>query len=63
MALKPCSECGREVSTLARQCPHCGTPYPADPVTGCFATMRACGCLLGTLMWLPLLLALCVGGG
>ena len=26
MALIPCPECKREVSTLAVSCPHCGTP-------------------------------------
>lgn len=26
MALVSCSECGREVSTLAAACPHCGAP-------------------------------------
>ena len=28
MALQPCRECGREVSTEAATCPHCGTPRP-----------------------------------
>src|SRR5690349_17714325 len=28
MALKPCKECGREVSTDARACPHCGKEKP-----------------------------------
>jgi hypothetical protein len=28
MALKPCKECGREVSTKARNCPNCGAPIP-----------------------------------
>lgn len=26
MALRPCTECGREVSDLATTCPHCGAP-------------------------------------
>jgi hypothetical protein len=29
MALKPCRECGREVSTDAAGCPSCGAPWPA----------------------------------
>lgn len=29
MALKPCRECGREVSTEAVSCPACGAPWPA----------------------------------
>ncbi|MDF3821694.1 hypothetical protein P3G55_17450 [Leptospira sp. 96542] len=28
MALKPCRECKKEVSTEAKTCPHCGTPNP-----------------------------------
>lgn len=31
MALAPCPECGREVSSRARACPGCG--YPLDAVT------------------------------
>ena len=27
--MKPCRECGHEVSEQAFQCPHCGAPYPA----------------------------------
>jgi hypothetical protein len=27
MALKPCKECGREISTDAKSCPHCGKNY------------------------------------
>jgi len=26
MALMPCSECGKEISSLATACPHCGAP-------------------------------------
>lgn len=32
MALKPCRECGNEVSTEAATCPHCGVAGPAGPV-------------------------------
>lgn len=28
MALKKCRECGKEVSTNANKCPHCGAPLP-----------------------------------
>jgi hypothetical protein len=28
MALTQCRECGRQVSTESRACPHCGAPYP-----------------------------------
>lgn len=30
MALSTCRECGKEVSTEAKSCPHCGAPRPAD---------------------------------
>lgn len=30
MALKPCAECGREVSTSANTCPNCGMPNPTE---------------------------------
>jgi hypothetical protein len=29
MSLKPCRECGREISTDALACPECGAPFPA----------------------------------
>ncbi len=31
MALAPCRECGKEVSTEATACPHCGAPRPPVP--------------------------------
>lgn len=44
MALKPCIECKREISTEAKTCPHCGkknpTTSPADQAKGC------AGCLI-----------------
>lgn len=35
MALKPCRECGQQVSTSAETCPHCGvhSPAAADPLS------------------------------
>jgi hypothetical protein len=30
MALKPCRECGQQVSTDAETCPHCGVRSPTD---------------------------------
>lgn len=30
MALKPCRECGKEVSTEAKTCPHCGRLTPTE---------------------------------
>ena len=45
MALAPCRECGRDVSTEAAACPHCGVPRPtaaagAEPKT---LHCRTCG--------------------
>jgi len=38
MALKPCKECGREISTNAKSCPHCGAnPQPAQ--IGCLSSI------------------------
>jgi hypothetical protein len=31
MALKPCKECGRSISTEANSCPHCGKKNPTGP--------------------------------
>ena len=49
MALKACRECGKEVSTEARTCPHCGVKDP----TGSLAAMQKAtgrGCLLATMV-------------
>ena len=36
MALKPCKECGKEISTDARRCPSCGVSNPTtDTGAGC----------------------------
>jgi hypothetical protein len=29
--MKPCVQCGKEVSPLAKACPSCGQPNPAQP--------------------------------
>jgi hypothetical protein len=42
MALKPCKECGREVSVGAPSCPGCGAAYPAGKKT----SVAAMGCLV-----------------
>src|SRR5688572_31738471 len=43
MALRPCRECGFQISTEAKTCPHCGTPAPAATRTPISAGM---GCLI-----------------
>jgi RNA polymerase subunit RPABC4/transcription elongation factor Spt4 len=42
VALKPCKECGREISTEAKACPHCGKTSP----TGAKTSWLAAGCLI-----------------
>ena len=32
MALKPCHDCGKEVSTDAKKCTHCGAANRSNPV-------------------------------
>lgn len=34
MAIKPCRECGKDVSSEAKVCPHCGIKRPVKPVLG-----------------------------
>jgi hypothetical protein len=41
MALKPCKECRKEVSSGAKTCPHCGVAWP----TGKPTSPAAIGCL------------------
>jgi len=53
VAVKPCRECGREVSTSADACPGCGTPWPANPQTA------AWGLIFG-IFWIALLVFLVV---
>jgi hypothetical protein len=34
LGMKPCKECGKEVSTSAKTCPNCGKKYPSGGLTG-----------------------------
>ena len=61
MALEPCRECGREVSTEAQTCPHCGVGHPAGvpeppraPAQGRRRVWSSLGCLglLLLLLWI-----------
>jgi hypothetical protein len=38
MALANCKDCGREVSTRARHCVHCGRPWPSQKCCAPLAT-------------------------
>ena len=52
MALSTCRDCGREVSTRARHCVHCGRPWPS---TNCCSA-------LGTGLLIGLIALTAVGG-
>lgn len=45
MALRPCRDCKREVSTNAKVCPHCGTPQPATFLAMSGGARNALGCV------------------
>ena len=50
MALKPCRECGQEVSDQAKTCPKCGVGRPVATTANTLDTMgknlQGCGCHL-----------------
>ena len=48
--LKPCSDCGTEISPRAKVCPHCGLKKPHEP-----KVIRAIGDIGNALMALGLL--------
>ena len=67
MALEPCRECGRTISTEAVACPHCGAPpkprqnlnmSSSPPATG--KTGEGCAAFgIGCLVILALFVAMC----
>ncbi len=50
MALKKCKECGKEISTKAKECPHCGVPAKKKAGCGSIALV-----LLGLLIIISIL--------
>lgn len=54
MPLSVCPDCGREVSTRARHCVHCGRPWPAATCCG-----SAFGVLLGLIVALGVIGGVC----
>jgi hypothetical protein len=52
MALKPCAECGTEISTQATACPKCGAPIKAAKKAG------GCGTGVGVVALLILIMAI-----
>jgi hypothetical protein len=59
MALKPCKECGQQISTEAKTCPHCGKRDPAGTRIGC---LRG-GCLTLTVVVVIGLIVNVISGG
>lgn len=55
MAIKKCKECGKEVSSQAKQCPHCGAPQPKSVGIG--------GILLALFVGYIIYAAMSGGGG
>ena len=51
MALKPCRECGKEVSTEAKQCIHCGAKQPTTSSLWVSVKGVAGGVLVLWLVW------------
>lgn len=48
MALGPCRECQREISSEATACPHCGAPVTSrDAASGCWTWGLGCAIVIG----------------
>ena len=61
MALKPCPECKKDISTLAKMCPHCGTKKPFESavlrgMNSAANAMMGLGCLVLLLVFLFLII-------
>ena len=54
MGLKPCRECGKDVSSEARTCPHCGATYPAGNPAG--VACLGCMVIFAVVLFMVLLL-------
>lgn len=70
MALVKCPECGREISSVAKFCPHCGFPMENKEVTVAdenlvslysFTLQKSCGNLVGLFIIVELLIAILMG--
>lgn len=66
MAVTPCRECGKEVSTAAKTCPHCGVNRPGDEtanrvdqISSMGKSFMGCGC---SMMMLALLVPVVLFG-
>ena len=68
MALVDCSECGKQVSTLAATCPHCGAPQraltpasPPDAMSRPISGKQAVGIVLTLIIGVVLAIAVSSG--
>lgn len=54
MALRACKECGGQVSSKAKTCPHCGAPVSQETGFGCLLLLGMAGfCLIGGVWMIP----------
>jgi DNA-directed RNA polymerase subunit RPC12/RpoP len=77
MALIKCSECGKEISDKAKECPHCGNPInyrenvtipqevnvvSAPNKEGCFLQTMNLGCIVVIIIVVIITLFVIIGG-
>lgn len=58
MALKACKECGGQVSDLAKACPQCGHPTPANLSIRRSVGIGCLGLMLTVFVTIPMLLVI-----
>jgi len=58
MAVKPCPECGKPVSSTADACPHCGGNLPSAA-----KTLMSAGCSLMVISIVLIFVILALAGG
>jgi hypothetical protein len=64
MALRPCKECGKQISTEAAVCPHCGKKIPKKADLGCtIAVLAVGGFILVAMIVIALVERTDTGGG
>lgn len=59
--MKPCRECGKEVASSAKKCPHCGIDYPGSKVAAAGQNIQQIGCALTLLPILIVFLVILLG--
>ncbi len=60
MALINCSQCGKEISNVAKTCPNCEVPVESLPnnLEGCGKFLSNLGCVLTLFVTIPILMLL-----